>query len=398
MFEGRKVILGISGGIAAYKSAFLLRLLIKQGADVKVVMTDNAQKFVTKLTFETLSKNQVYCDVFDEKNDFSTEHIALTDWADLCIIAPATANIIGKLANGIADDALSTTLLAIKKPVFIAPAMNWKMLDHFSVRNNIDFLKENGIHIIESASGELACGDKGQGRMAEPEVIICQITEFLKKKSFLKNKKILITAGPTYEAIDPVRFIGNHSSGKMGFALAEQASLLGADVTLISGPSSLELNKSIKRINVINAEEMYSACVKEFSKADITIMAAAVADYTPVNVSSSKIKKSAKGEMELKLKPTKDILFELGKKKAKSHVLVGFALETDHEVDHAIKKIHNKNLDFIVLNTLKEKGTGFGTETNKITIIDKSKKIFNFDLKLKKEVASDILNHLKKYL
>jgi len=396
MLKSRNIIVGISGGIAAYKSAYLVRQLVNAGANVKVVMTANAQQFVTKMTFETLSKNPVYFDVFDKVNDYFTEHISITDWADILIVAPATANIIGKYANGIADDALSTTLLAFNKTVFIAPAMNCKMYENFAVQNNISFLKKEGVQFIDPAYGDLACGYNGKGRMVEPDKIVEIISAFLKKKAPLKGKKILITAGPTYEAIDPVRFIGNHSSGKMGYAIAEVAYNMGAEVTLISGPTALKIHDGIRRIDIISAEQMYQACTKNFIKSDITIMSAAIADYTPEYISDKKIKKSKTDNFSLPLKPTKDILKSLGDKKTKSQVLVGFALETEDLIANAKIKLHNKNLDFIVCNTLKDKGAGFGTETNKISIIEKSGKMINFDLKTKKEVARDILEHLAK--
>jgi phosphopantothenoylcysteine decarboxylase/phosphopantothenate--cysteine ligase len=394
MLKGKRIILGISGGIAAYKSAVLIRLLIKSGAEVKVVATQNALKFITKITLETLSQNKIYSEIFSENNDYSTEHISISDWGDIFIVAPATANIIGKLANGIADDALSTSLLAFNKKIYLAPSMNSKMLDHFAVRKNLNYLRENGIEIIEPTEGFLACGYEGSGRLAEPEDIISFIEKDIKKKAKLTGKKVLVTAGPTYEAIDPVRFIGNNSSGLMGFAIAEKMAESGAEVTLICGPNKLNtFNHQIKRIDVVSAEEMYHACKKEFQKADIAIMAAAVADFTPVSTANEKIKKSGE-ELILKLKPTKDILSELGKNKRKGQLLVGFALETNNEVANAKKKLNNKNLDLIVLNSLKDKGAGFGFNTNKISIIDKNNKITTFGLKEKSAVAKDIVEKI----
>ena len=394
MLKGKRIILGISGGIAAYKSAILIRLLIKSGAEVKVVATQNALKFITRITLETLSKNKLYCELFSDNNDYLTEHISISDWGDIFIVAPATANIIGKLANGIADDALSASLLAFNKKIYIAPSMNSKMLEHFAVQKNIKYLKENSIEIIQAAEGFLACGYEGSGRMEEPENIISFIEKDLKKKTKLNCKKFLVTAGPTYEAIDPVRFVGNNSSGLMGFAIAEKMAESGADVTLICGPNKLSTsNKNIKRIDIISAEEMYQACKKEFPKTDIAVMAAAVADFTPDFAAKEKIKKSGE-ELVLKLKPTKDILFELGKNKREDQLLVGFALETNNEIDNAKKKLNNKNLDLIVLNSLKDKGAGFGFNTNKITIIDRKNKITTFDLKEKSEVANDIVEKI----
>ena len=396
MLKGKRIILGISGGIAAYKSAILIRLLIKSGAEVKVVATQNALKFITRITLETLSKNKLYCELFSDNNDYSTEHISISDWGDIFIVAPATANIIGKLANGIADDALSTTLLAFNKKIYIAPSMNSKMFDHFAVQKNLKYLKANDIEIIQPAEGFLACGYEGSGRLEEPENIISFIEKDLKKKAKLSGKKVLVTAGPTYEAIDPVRFIGNNSSGLMGFAIAEKMAESGADVTLICGPNKLEtVNNNIKRIDIISAEEMYQACKKEFKKTDIAVMAAAVSDFTPDIVAKEKIKKSGE-ELVLKLKPTKDILSELGKNKCQDQLLVGFALETNNEIDNAKKKLNNKNLDLIVLNSLKDKGAGFGFNTNKITIIDRENKITTFELKEKSEVAIDIVEKIIK--
>lgn len=394
MLNGKKILLGISGGIAAYKSVFLIRLLIKAGAEVKVIATKNALEFITKLSLESISKNKVYYDTFAENNDYSTEHIALTDWADMMIVAPATANIIGKFAGGIADDALSTSFLAFNKQVFIAPAMNCKMYEHYAVKRNIDYLSSNAVQFIEAKSGELACGYDGKGRMEEPEKIIDFVINFYKNNSSLKGINVLITAGPTYEAIDPVRFIGNHSSGKMGFALAEHFADLGANVNLIAGPVSLTVkNADIKRINVRSADEMYQQTLVLFKQSDICIMAAAVADFTLKNVSPSKIKKTAELPV-LELIPTKDILKTLGSEKSENQILVGFALETNEEKENALKKLHSKNLDFIVLNSLNDEGAGFGFDTNKISIFDKNGKSSNFNLKSKKEVAKDIADYI----
>ncbi|NTW31495.1 MAG: bifunctional phosphopantothenoylcysteine decarboxylase/phosphopantothenate--cysteine ligase CoaBC [Bacteroidetes bacterium] len=394
MLKGKHIILGISGGIAAYKSAILTRLFKKAGAEVKIVTTQNALKFVTKVTLETLSENKLYYEVFSDENDYSTEHVSLTDWGDIFVVAPATANIIGKFANGIADDALSTSLMAFNKKIYLAPSMNCKMLNNFAVQKNLDYLKKNNIHIIEAAKGFLACGYEGEGRMEEPENILSFILNDLKKKALLIGKTALVTAGPTYEAIDPVRFIGNHSSGLMGFAIAEELAQQGAKVTLITGPNNLSIhNINIKKIDVVSAENMYKECIKEFEKADITIMAAAVADYTPEIIADQKIKKTG-AELIIKLKPSKDILSELGKKKRKNQLLVGFALETNNEIENARKKLKNKNLDFIVLNSLQDKGAGFKHSTNKITIIDCNKNITEFILKDKVEVAKDIVGKI----
>ncbi|MEI6695277.1 MAG: bifunctional phosphopantothenoylcysteine decarboxylase/phosphopantothenate--cysteine ligase CoaBC [Bacteroidota bacterium] len=394
MLNGKKILLGISGGIAAYKAVYLIRMFVKAGAEVKVVVSRNALQFVTKITLETLSKNKVYVDMFAENNDYSTEHIALTDWADFMVIAPATANIIGKFANGIADDALSTSFLAFNKDIFIAPAMNCKMYEHFSVQKNISYLVSKGIHFIEAAEGELACGYEGKGRMEEPENIITFINSYYDEKAILKGKKVLITAGPTYEAIDPVRYIGNHSSGKMGFVLAEIFANLGANVTLVTGPVHLEIyHPLIQRHNVVSASEMYEKCIAFFPESDYTVMAAAVADFTIAFPSENKIKKT-KELPQIKLIPTIDIIAKLGQLKTKKQILVGFALETEKENEHALLKLNNKNLDFIVLNSLNDKGAGFGCETNKVTIFDKNKNAKHSDLKSKKEIAKDIVSYV----
>ncbi len=394
MLKGKHIILGISGGIAAYKSAVLIRLLKKAGAEVRIVATLNALQFVTKVTLETLSQNKLYCNLFGEDNDYLTEHVSISDWGDICIVAPATANIIGKFAAGIADDALSTLLLAFNKKIFLAPSMNCEMYERFVVQKNLKYLKENGIEIIEPSEGFLACGYQGKGRMEEPENIISFIKKEYHKKAKLEGKTALVTAGPTYEAIDPVRFVGNHSSGLMGFSIAEELANNGAKVTLIAGPVNLNTsNSNIKRIDVISSNDMLRACIAEFGKADVTVMAAAVADYTPETLALQKIKKTG-AELILKLKPSNDILGELGKKKHENQLLVGFALETNNEIEYAKNKLQNKNLDFIVLNSLKDKGAGFRHSTNKISIIDRNNKITKFDLKHKTEVAKDIVDKI----
>ncbi len=394
MLNGKKILLGISGGIAAYKSVFLIRMFVKAGAEIKVVVSPNALQFVSKITLETLSKNKVYEDMFAENNDYSTEHIAITDWADFFVVAPATANIIGKFANGIADDALSTTFLAFNKDIFIAPAMNCKMYDHFAVQKNIAYLQSKGIQFIEAPAGDLACGYEGKGRMEEPENIMQFIHKYFETKAVLKGKKVLITAGPTYEAIDPVRYIGNHSSGRMGFEFAIVLANLGAKVTLVTGPVHLEINHPlIERINVVSAGEMYDKCIELFSTSDYTIMAAAVADFTILNPASNKIKKT-KEIPQIILTPTIDILAELGKRKTKKQLLIGFALETDKEKENALIKLNNKNLDFIVLNSLNDAGAGFGYDTNQVTVFDRSGNGKHFELKHKKEIAKDIVSYV----
>ncbi len=400
MLMGKKIILGISGGIAAYKSAILLRLFKKAGSEVKVVGTANAFEFITRVTLESLSENKVYDQVFGEHNDYTTEHVALTDWGDVFVVAPATANIIGKLANGIADDALSTSLLAFNKKVFVAPAMNCKMWEHFAVQKNLQFLQNNDIEIIEPAEGFLACGYEGRGRMEEPETIFNRVEEYLTHKpGTLKNKRILITAGPTHEAIDPVRYIGNRSSGKMGIALADELASRGAEVHLIIGPvSTASTHAGVITTKVITASEMHEACLKIFDDCDAAIMAAAVADFRPEKISDRKIKKhNAVGAMQLTLVPTTDILSAMCKAKQKQ-VLVGFALETDNEETNAIKKLANKKLDFIVLNSLQDEGAGFGHQTNKVSIINNKKEVMRYPLKDKREVAADIADELEKHL
>ncbi len=400
MLKGKKIILGISGGIAAYKSAILIRLFKKSGAEVRVVGTSNAFEFITRVTLESLSENKVYDKVFGEQNDYTTEHVALTDWGDVFVVAPATANIIGKLANGIADDALSTSLLAFDKETFIAPAMNCKMWEHFAVQKNLQYLKENGIEIIEPAEGFLACGYEGRGRMEEPETIFYRVEQhFTSKFGSLKDKRILITAGPTHEAIDPVRYIGNRSSGKMGIALANELSGRGAKVNLITGPVNIRANHpDIIITKVTSAQEMLEACMKIFTDCDAAIMTAAVADFKPEKPSAHKIKKQHTADhMQISLVPTSDILSTMGSIKQKQ-ILVGFALETDNEEKNAIKKIKEKNLDLIVLNSLNDEGAGFNHDTNKVTIIDNKLQVKRYHLKEKTEVAADIADELEKHL
>lgn len=398
MWKGKHILLGISGGIAAYKIPELIRLFVKAGAEVKVVATKNALEFVTRLTLETVSKNKIYVDPYEEVNDYSTEHIALNDWADLFLTAPTTANILGKFAGGIADDALSTSYLAFNKPVFVAPAMNCKMYEHPTVQKNIHYLREIGVHFIEPAVGELACGDFGKGRMEEPAVIFKTLSDFMGEMLPWSGKKILITAGPTYEKIDPVRFIGNYSSGKMGFALAEACAERGAEVVLVSGPVSLKVqNPNIERIDVEAAEEMFEAATSRFDEMDVAILCAAVADFTPAETFQNKTKRGEE-DLHLDLKPTRDIAAALGMSKKDGQILVGFALETDQEEQNAQSKLERKNLDFIVLNSLNDTGAGFRHDTNKITILNREGYRLSFPLKDKKEVAQDILNVLSEYL
>jgi len=389
---GKHIVVGITGGIAAYKSLFLIRLFKSNGCEVRVVATQHALQFVTPLTIETLSQNKLYSELFDPTEHRDVQHISLAEWADCIVVAPATANIIGKYACGIADDALSTMLLATTCPVFLAPAMNDKMFAEPTVQHNLELLKQKGCHIIEPQAGFLACGTTGTGRMEEPENIFTIINQFFTSNQRFSGKKILITAGPTYEPIDPVRFIGNFSSGLMGFSLAETAADEGAIVTLVTGPTSFSTHHpNIQRINVTTAEEMYQQCMSQADSQDIFIMSAAVADYTPAHPASEKIKKTEEN-LNLQLVKTKDILASIGKQKRNDQLLIGFALETEHELDNAKTKLHTKNADIIVLNSLRTPGAGFKTQTNQVTMITKDDKVFQSELKDKKEIAKDIMN------
>jgi phosphopantothenoylcysteine decarboxylase / phosphopantothenate---cysteine ligase len=390
MLEGKKIVLGVCGSIAAYKSATLVRLLVKAGCDVKVVTTADANNFITPLTLATLSKNPVLTEYYKTDTGEWNNHVDLGLWADLLIIAPATANTIGKMANGLCDNLLTAVYLSAKCPVYFAPAMDLDMWKHESTQQNVAQLKSYHNIFIQPGYGELASGLVGEGRMAEPEEIVTFIEADLKKGLPLVNKKVLVTAGPTYEAIDPVRFLGNHSSGKMGFAIADAMAKLGADVTLVSGPSSQQTkSKSVKRVNVTSAADMLNACLQHFAMADVCVMSAAVADYTPVDVASQKIKKKD-DTFNIELKKTTDILKALGSQKRDDQVLVGFALETNDEEQNAIDKLEKKNLDFIVLNSLNDAGAGFKTDTNKITIIERNGHKTVFELKTKEAAAADI--------
>ncbi len=391
MLANRHILVGITGGIAAYKIPELIRLLKKADAEVRVVATKNALEFVTPLTLETLSGYPLYADVFSSRNAHSTEHISLPEWADMFIIAPCSADVIGKMANGIADDALTTTFLATRKPVLIAPAMNERMYRHPAVQRNLSLLGSwEHIHIMESPEGELACGTVGRGRMVEPADILSAADDILEEKT-LQGKHILITAGPTQEKIDPVRYISNYSTGKMGYALAEECRRRGAEVTLISGPT--HLHKPEGTISVTSSDEMYKACIQCFPEADITILCAAVADFSPCETAEHKIKRG-KDDLSLQLRPTHDIARALGDRKRTDQLLVGFALETDHEEDNAIGKMQRKHLDYIVLNSLQDEGAGFGGDTNKVTIFSCTGQREAFPLKDKRLVAQDILNFI----
>ena len=389
MLKGKKILLGITGSIAAYKSAILVRLLTKAGAEVKVVMTPSSLQFIAPLTLSTLSKNEVLSAL--SENDSWSNHVMLGRWADLMLIAPLTCNTLSKMASGACDNLLMAVYLSSTCPVVVAPAMDEDMWLHASTKFNIKKIVSFGDQVIPVENGSLASGLNGAGRMAEPENIITWLEEYFNKTTQLSGKNILITAGPTHEAIDPVRFIGNNASGKMGIAIAMECKKRGANVTLVCGPTSENISADINLIRVKTAAEMYETCHQLFSKTDIAIMSAAVADYTIVNPAENKIKKTS-GNINIELEKTKDILKSLGEIKKKNQLLVGFALETENEKENAIAKLKSKNADFIVLNSLNDNGAGFGFDTNKITIFDRSENEFQFEIKSKQEVAVDIIN------
>lgn len=397
MLNGKLILLGVTGSIAAYKAANIVRLLVTQGAEVKIVMTPLAKQFITPLTLATLTKNPIYVDFFNPENGEWNSHVSLGIWSDAYLIAPATANTIGKMANGIADNLLLTSYLSAKCPVFVAPAMDLDMYAHSAVQKNIETLKSYGVHFIDAEDGELASGLVGKGRLAAPEKIVESLDAFFNGQMSLTGKKVMVTAGPTYEKIDAVRFIGNYSSGKMGYAIAEECASRGAEVVLVSGPTSLNVqNCNIKLVKVNSAREMYEACNSEFPQCNAAVLSAAVADFTPQNVSDTKIKRKD-NNLEITLKPTDDIAANLGKQKG-DRVLVGFALEKENELENAIGKLERKNFDFIVLNSMNDKGAGFNHDTNKITIINRSKEVKNYDLKSKVMVAKDIVDEIEKLL
>ena len=392
ILNGKHIVLGVTGSIAAYKAAFLVRLLIKRGAEVQVVMTEAAKEFITPLTLSTLTRKPVVSEFFDRRDGSWNSHVDLGQWADAMLIAPCTAATLGKMASGVADNMLATTYFSMKAPVFVAPAMDLDMYSHPVTQRNIEYLTSIGNIFIEPASGELASQLVGKGRMQEPEVIVSVLEDYFSKQSQLSKKKVLITAGPTYEAIDPVRFIGNYSTGKMGFALAEECAARGADVTLIAGPVNLKtVNPGIRRIDVTSAHQMYEAAMKHFPESDAAILCAAVADFTPAVTADNKIKR--KGEITLTLKPTEDIAASLGAIKRPDQRMVGFALETNDEFSNAQDKLQRKNLDFIVLNSLRDEGAGFGYDTNKVTLIDRKGKE-ELPLQSKKDVAKAIISKL----
>ncbi len=390
--RGKKILLGISGSIAAYKSALLVRLLVKAGAEVKVVMTKAAIDFITPLTLSTLSKHPVLSEYANTETGEWSNHVELGLWADAFVIAPASANTISKMANGVCDNLLLAVYLSAKCKVFFAPAMDLDMHKHPATQENIARLVSFGNQLISATSGELASGLHGEGRMEEPELIVEALEKYFNTDLPLSGKKALVTAGPTYEAIDPVRFIGNRSSGKMGYAIAEELAAQGAEVLLVSGPGNLSvINSRITKVSVESAEEMLNASMSDFSEKDIIVMSAAVADYKPANIASEKLKKK-NNELPLPLIPTQDILASMGEKKVPGQFIVGFALETENEIENAKGKLKKKNLDLVVLNSLKDEGAGFNHDTNKITIIDKKGSEHHFGLKSKQEVAKDLVN------
>lgn len=396
MLQDKKILLGVCGSIAAYKSATLVRLLVKAGANVKVILTPDAANFITPLTLATLSKNPVYKQYFEPETGVWSNHVELGLWADYMIIAPASANTMAKMAGGLCDNLLTAVYLSAKCPVFFAPAMDLDMWKHESTQQNLEKLLSYGNILIAPGTGELASGLHGEGRMAEPEEITSFMVSSIQKSLPLLGKKVMVTAGPTYEAIDPVRFIGNHSSGKMGFAIANAFYLLGAQVTLVTGPTAeMSSLAGIQRVDVVSAAEMLEACLSIYQGTEITIMSAAVADYTPVAKAAQKIKKDS-DQFSLDLKKTTDILATLGAQKAPNQILVGFALETNNEDANAIGKLKRKNLDFIVLNSLNDSGAGFKSDTNKITIFNKALEKKIFDVKSKEDVARDICEEVLK--
>jgi phosphopantothenoylcysteine decarboxylase/phosphopantothenate--cysteine ligase len=397
MLEGKKIVIGITGSIAAFKVPFLVRLFKKEGAEVKIMMTPSAKDFVTPLTLSTLSGNPVIIEPFNVEDGTWNSHVELGRWADIYLLAPVSANTLAKMAHGIADNFFLTAFLSAKCPIFFAPAMDLDMFRHPATKMNIEILQSYGHILIDPAVGELASGLSGAGRMEEPENIFQLINDFFsEKKSRCSGKQVLVTAGPTYEAIDPVRFIGNNSSGLMGFSMAEEFAKRGAAVTLITGPVALNLkHPSIRRIDITSSDEMHKACMAVRDSSEIIVMAAAVADYKPVSQATSKIKKSGLN-LDLKLEPTLDILKALAERKKPGQIIVGFALETDHEEENARKKLESKNLDLIVLNSLNDKGAGFKTPTNKVSILfNNSSRIVHIPLKSKQEIAKDIINNIE---
>ena len=403
MLKGKHIILGVTGSIAAYKSAVLCRLLVSAGAEVKVVMTPLAKQFITPLTMATVSKNPILVDFFNPENGEWNSHVKLGEWADLYLIAPASANTMAKMATGVADNLLLTTYLSARCAVAVAPAMDLDMYAHVATQRNMEQLKQDGVHIIEPGSGFLASGLIGKGRMAEPQDIVEAVEAILaeeqakaEKKKSLKGKRFLVTAGATIEPIDPVRYISNHSSGKMGYAVAESLAERGAEVVLVSGRTSIDVPEGVERVDVLSAEQMYEAVVERFAQMDGAVMCAAVADYTPVSVADQKLKKSD-DDLTIALKRTRDIAKELGSVKRPNQVLVGFAMETENEEQNAVGKLERKNLDFIVLNSLRREGAGFRGDTNVVSLIDRSSQV-DLPLMSKKEVAEHIVDKIESFL
>lgn len=393
VLKDKTVLLGVSGSIAAYKAAALCSILIKKGASVRVVMTSNATKFIAPLTFSTYTKSRTYTDTFEETFEYKVEHISLADEADIAIVAPATANIIAKMAHGIADDMLSTTLLAVKSPILVAPAMNTNMFENPATQDNIETLKKRGVHIIEPDSGLLACGVTGKGKMPEAEVLAEYVEYYLQKSEKLSGKKVLVSAGPTKEAIDPVRFISNHSTGKMGFAIAKVAAQMGATVTLVSGETNCKTPINVDRVDVVSAADMDKEISLRAYENDIIIMSAAVADFTPQNPAKEKIKKKDNTDNSIELERTVDILKKLGENKRKGQFICGFSMETENVLENSKQKLVKKNVDMIVANNLRESGAGFGTDTNIVTLITESENI-KLPQMSKEEVAFNILNRI----
>jgi len=399
MLRGKHILLGVTGSIAAYKAAVLVRTLVKEGAEVKVVMTEMAKQFITPLTMATLSKSPVLVEFYNPENGDWNSHISLGMWADAYLIAPASANTIAKMATGVADNLLLTTYLSARCPVVVAPAMDVDMFLHVATQQNIETLVKRGVKIIDPNSGELASGLEGKGRMAEPDEIVKSLTEMFSEKGNMKGLKVLVNAGPTREAIDPVRYISNHSTGKMGYAIAAEFANRGAEVTLVSGPvESQKVHPAVKVINVVTAAEMFDVTTAEYQKgADVTVLCAAVADFTPSRQEQNKVKRGSLN-WSLELEPTRDIAAAIGKEKKEGSLIAGFALETDHEHSNALSKLERKGLDMIILNSLNDKGAGFGTDTNKISIIARGGETVHYPLKSKEQVAGDIADYIENLL
>lgn len=399
MLRGKHILLGVTGSIAAYKAAVLVRTLVKEGAEVKVVMTEMAKQFITPLTMATLSKSPVLVEFYNPENGDWNSHISLGMWADAYLIAPASANTIAKMATGVADNLLLTTYLSARCPVVVAPAMDVDMFLHIATQQNIETLVKRGVKIIDPNSGELASGLEGKGRMAEPDEIVKSLTEMFSEKGNMKGLKVLVNAGPTREAIDPVRYISNHSTGKMGYAIAAEFANRGAEVTLVSGPvESQKVHPVVKVINVLTAAEMFDVTTAEYQKgADVTVLCAAVADFTPSRQEQNKVKRGSLN-WSLELEPTRDIAAAIGKEKKEGSLIAGFALETEHEHSNALSKLERKGLDMIILNSLNDKGAGFGTDTNKISIIARGGETVHYPLKSKEQVAGDIADYIENLL